>query len=150
MSREELAQLSGARRELLDQLLDKWSISVLAVLCDGPQRFSRLKSEVDGITQKSLTQTLRRLERNGMIHRRVIDTSPVAVEYRITELGRTLEAPIAILQAWSVEALPEVEDARDRYDARGDDDTAAARLESSRTSSAANAPTAARKVTAPF
>lgn len=150
MSREELAQLSGARRELLDQLLDKWSISVLAVLCDGPQRFSRLKSEVDGITQKSLTQTLRRLERNGMIHRRVIDTSPVAVEYRITELGRTLEAPIAILQAWSVEALPEVEEARDRYDARGDDDTAAARLESSRTSSAANAPTAARKVTAPF
>lgn len=117
MSRRELAQLSGARRELLDQLLDKWSISVLAVLCDGPQRFSRLKSEIQGITQKSLTQTLRRLERNGMIQRRVIDTSPVAVEYRITELGRTLEAPIAILQAWSVEALPEVEEARDRYDA---------------------------------
>lgn len=121
MSREELAQLSGARRELLDQLLDKWSISVLAVLCDGAQRFSRLKSEVDGITQKSLTQTLRRLERNGMIQRRVIDTSPVAVEYRITELGRTLETPIAMLQAWSVEALPEVEAARDRYDARRDE-----------------------------
>ena len=150
MSREELAQLSGARRELLDQLLDKWSISVLAVLCDGAQRFSRLKSEVDGITQKSLTQTLRRLERNGMIQRRVIDTSPVAVEYRITELGRTLEAPIAILQAWSVEALPQVEEARDRYDARRDESAAPARLESSRTSSAANAPTAARKVTAPF
>lgn len=150
MSREELAQLSGARRELLDQLLDKWSISVLAVLCDGPQRFSRLKSEVDGITQKSLTQTLRRLERNGMIQRRVIDTSPVAVEYRITELGRTLETPIAILQAWSVEAMPKVEAARDRYDAQRDDSTAAARLESSRTSSAANAPTAARVVTAPF
>ncbi|HEX6955426.1 MAG TPA: helix-turn-helix domain-containing protein, partial [Agromyces sp.] len=104
----------------------------------------------DGITQKSLTQTLRRLERNGMIQRRVIDTSPVAVEYRITELGRTLETPIAILQAWSVEALPKVEEARDRYDAQRDDSTAAARLESSRTSSAANAPTAARVVTAPF
>ncbi|MBM7502763.1 winged helix-turn-helix transcriptional regulator [Agromyces aurantiacus] len=123
MSRRELAQLSGARRELLDQLLDKWSISVLAVLCDGPQRFSRLKSEIQGITQKSLSQALRRLERNGMIHRRVIDTSPVAVEYRITELGRTLEAPIAMLQAWSVDALPAVEDARDRYDAHHDDST---------------------------
>lgn len=124
MSREELAQLSGARRELLDQLLDKWSISVLAVLCDGAQRFSRLKSEVDGITQKSLTQTLRRLERNGMIHRRVIDGSPIAVEYRITELGRTLESPIAMLQAWAVEALPKVEEARDRYDARRDESAA--------------------------
>jgi DNA-binding HxlR family transcriptional regulator len=124
MSREELAQLSGARRALLDQLLDKWSISVLAVLCDGPQRFSRLKSEIEGITQKSLTQTLRRLERNGMIQRRVIDTSPVAVEYRITDLGRTLEAPITMLQAWSVEALPEVEEARGRYDAHHDDSTA--------------------------
>jgi DNA-binding HxlR family transcriptional regulator len=124
MSREELAQLSGARRELLDQLLDKWSISVLAVLCDGAQRFSRLKSEIHGITQKSLTQTLRRLERNGMIHRQVMDTSPVAVEYRITELGRTLETPIAILQAWSVEALPKVEEARDRYDAHRDESAA--------------------------
>lgn len=124
MSREELAQLSGARRELLDQLLDKWSISVLAVLCDGAQRFSRLKSEIEGITQKSLTQTLRRLERNGMIHRRVIDTSPIAVEYRITELGRTLETPIVILQAWSVEALPKVEAARDRYDAYRDQSAA--------------------------
>lgn len=124
MSREELAQLSGARRELLDQLLDKWSISVLAVLCDGAQRFSRLKSEIDGITQKSLTQTLRRLERNGMIHRRVIGTSPIAVEYRITDLGRTLETPIAILQEWAVESLPKVEEARDRYDAGRDESTA--------------------------
>jgi DNA-binding HxlR family transcriptional regulator len=124
MSREELAQLSGARRELLDQLLDKWSISVLAVLCDGAQRFSRLKSEIDGITQKSLTQTLRRLERNGMIHRRVIDASPIAVEYRITELGRTLETPIAMLQEWAAEALPEVEEARDQYDARRDESAA--------------------------
>lgn len=118
MSRQELAQLSGARRELLDQLLDKWSISVLAVLCDGAQRFSRLKSEIHGITQKSLTQTLRRLERNGMIHRQVRDTSPVAVEYRITELGRTLETPIAMLQNWADETLPKVEESRDRYDAR--------------------------------
>lgn len=124
MSREELAQLSGARRELLDQLLDKWSISVLAVLCDGAQRFSRLKSEIDGITQKSLTQTLRRLERNGMIHRRVIGTSPIAVEYRITDLGRTLETPIAMLQEWAAEALPKVEEARDQYDTRRDESAA--------------------------
>ncbi|MEI3865653.1 helix-turn-helix domain-containing protein [Microbacterium sp. CCNWLW134] len=125
MSRRELAELSGARRELLDQTLDKWSISVLAVLCDGPQRFSRLRSEIEGITQKSLSQTLRRLERNGMIHRRVIDTSPIAVEYRISDLGRTLEAPIAALQAWATQSLVDVETARDRYDARLDAPTSA-------------------------
>jgi DNA-binding HxlR family transcriptional regulator len=120
MSRTELAELSGARRELLDQTLDKWSISVLAVLCDGPQRFSRLKTEIDGITQKSLSQTLRRLERNGMIHRRVIESSPIAVEYRISDLGRTLEEPIMALQAWATASLPQVESARDAYDSRLD------------------------------
>ncbi|NYF15475.1 DNA-binding HxlR family transcriptional regulator [Microbacterium sp. AK009] len=120
MSREELSRLTGARRELLDQTLDKWSISVLAVLCDGPQRFGRLRAEIDGITQKSLSQTLRRLERNGMIHRRVIDASPIAVEYRISDLGRTLEAPITALQEWATAALPAVEGARDAYDDRQD------------------------------
>lgn len=120
MSREELSNLSGAHRELLDQVLDKWSISALAVLCDGPHRFSRLKAEIPGVTQKSLTQTLRRLERNGMIHRRVIDSSPIAVEYRVTELGRTLENPIATLQAWAASALADVNDARHRYDAERD------------------------------
>lgn len=124
MSREELRRLSGDRRELLDQILDKWSISVLAVLCDGPQRFSRLKTEIDGITQKSLSQTLRRLERNGMIHRRVIDTSPIAVEYRISDLGRTLEEPITALQEWATAFLSQVETARDAYDTRLDAATA--------------------------
>lgn len=124
MSREELSRLSGDRRELLDQILDKWSISVLAVLCDGPQRFSRLKTEIDGITQKSLAQTLRRLERNGMVHRRVIESSPIAVEYRISDLGRTLEAPITALQEWATASLPQVETARDAYDARLDAATA--------------------------
>lgn len=124
MSREELSRLSGDRRELLDQILDKWSISVLAVLCDGPQRFSRLKTEIDGITQKSLAQTLRRLERNGMVHRRVIESSPIAVEYRISDLGRTLEGPITALQEWATASLPQVETARDAYDARLDAATA--------------------------
>ena len=120
MSRTDLEELSGARRELLDDVLDKWSISILAVLCDGPARFGRLKTEVDGITSKSLTQTLRRLERNGMVDRRVIDSSPVAVEYRVTELGRTLEGPIVAMQGWAVASLARVESARDRYDDRHD------------------------------
>lgn len=124
MSREELRRLSGDRRELLDQILDKWSISVLAVLCDGPQRFSRLKTQIDGITQKSLAQTLRRLERNGMVHRRVIESSPIAVEYRISDLGRTLEAPITALQEWATASLPQVETARGAYDTRLDTATA--------------------------
>lgn len=113
-----LEMLVGAHRRLLDEVLDKWSVSVLMELCDAPQRFSRLKRSVGGITQKSLTQTLRRLERNGMVERLVISSSPVAVEYRITELGRSIEAPLVAMSSWAVASLGAVDEARARYDTR--------------------------------
>lgn len=105
-------------RLLFDQISDKWSMMVLTVLDEGPQRFNAIKRQLEGVTQKALTQCLRRLERNGLVARRVIATSPVAVEYEITPLGRTLQAPFKALYAWTVQNLPEVDAARAAFDAR--------------------------------
>lgn len=117
-----LELLVGGHRRLLDEVLDKWSISVLMALCDGPQRFSELKRSVVGITQKSLTLTLRRLERNGMVERLVIASSPIAVQYRITALGHSIESPLVAMTSWAVANLTAVDDARARYDADLDRD----------------------------
>lgn len=105
-------------RVLFDQIADKWSILVLAVLDGGPLRFNAIKRQIEGVTQKALTQCLRRLERNGIIERRVLPLSPVAVEYEITPLGRTLQPPFKALYAWTMSNLGEVEEARQRFDGR--------------------------------
>lgn len=105
-------------RLLLDQITDKWSILILSLLCKEPLRFNEIKRNMDGITQKSLTQCLRRLERNGIVGRRVIPTSQVGVEYSITPLGRTLEIPFQALYNWTVEYSPAVTDAQIEYDSR--------------------------------
>jgi len=89
---------------------------VLAVLDDGPQRFNTIKRRLEGVTQKALTQCLRRLERNGLVSRQVISFSPVAVQYQITPLGRTLQQPFKALHEWTLEQLPQVEAARRRFD----------------------------------
>lgn len=105
-------------RLLLDQITDKWSILILSLLCKEPLRFNEIKRNMDGITQKSLRQCLRRLERNGIVGRRVIPTSQVGVEYSITPLGRTLEIPFQALYNWTVEYSPAVTDAQIEYDSR--------------------------------
>ena len=71
-------------RLLFDQIADKWSMMVLTVLDRGPLRFNAIKRLLEGVSQKALTQCLRRLERNGLVSRRVLPSSPVAVEYAIT------------------------------------------------------------------
>jgi len=76
-------------RTILDQIADKWSMLVLAVLHE-PRRFNAIKRRLDGITQRVLTQTLRKLERNGMVTRRVIDGRSLGVEYALTPLGHSL------------------------------------------------------------
>ena len=113
--------LTPPHRELLDQVLDKWSLSVLNELCERPQRFNELRRAIPAVTQKSLTATLRRLERNGIIERVVISTRPVAVEYRITRLGKTLRAPVDALLAWADAHLPAIEQAREVFDEGVDD-----------------------------
>jgi len=109
-------EIAPLHRELLDQVLDKWSVQVLEELCERPLRFNDLRRAVPTVTGKSLSATLRRLERNGIVERRVVETRPVAVEYRITPLGKTLREPIETLLRWVSDHLPAVEAARDRFD----------------------------------
>lgn len=103
-------------RALFDQIADKWSMMVLAVLDDGPHRFNAIRRRLEGVTQKALTQSLRRLERNGLVSRQVISFSPVAVQYEITPLGQTLQRPFRELHKWTLDKLPDVEAARLKFD----------------------------------
>jgi DNA-binding HxlR family transcriptional regulator len=109
-------QLTERHRELLDQVLDKWSLQVLDALCEQPLRFNDLRRAIPVVTQKSLTAPLPRLERNGMVERVVTSTRPVAVEYRIARLGRSLQDLIDALLHWTTVTLPAVERARERFD----------------------------------
>lgn len=111
--------IGAPHRELLEQVLDTWSFQVLEELCERPCRFNELRRAIPAVTAKSLTATLRRLERNGVVERRVVGTRPVAVEYRISPLGKTLREPVDALLAWTTRHMPEVEAARDRFDAVG-------------------------------
>ncbi|MDF2560359.1 MAG: MarR family transcriptional regulator [Microbacterium sp.] len=108
--------ISAVHRELLDQVLDKWSLGVLNELCVRPLRFSELRRAIPAVTQKSLTATLRRLERNGIVERVVISTRPVAVEYRITPLGKTIRPPIDAILAWAAAQMPHIDEARRRFE----------------------------------
>jgi DNA-binding HxlR family transcriptional regulator len=101
---------------ILDQIANKWAILVLTFICEKPQRFNAIKRRLEGITQKALTDTLRRLERNGLVSRRVIPVSPVAVEYSITPLGRTLQQPFTALYDWSVRHQPDIVQAQMTFD----------------------------------
>ncbi|WP_320153836.1 helix-turn-helix domain-containing protein [uncultured Tolumonas sp.] len=103
-------------RALFDQIADKWSMMVLTVLNDEPQRYNAIKRRLEGVTQKALTQCLRRLERNGLVSRQILSFSPVAVQYEITPLGRTLQQPFRALHQWTLDKLPEVEAARREFD----------------------------------
>jgi DNA-binding HxlR family transcriptional regulator len=114
--RPDSPQLTEQHRELLDQVLDKWSLQVLDALCGRPLRFNELRRAIPVVTQKSLTATLRRLERNGMVERIITNTRPVAVEYRIAPLGKSLQGLIDALLHWTTVALPDVERARARFD----------------------------------
>ncbi|MCJ1700276.1 helix-turn-helix transcriptional regulator [Rathayibacter festucae] len=112
----ELLQVDAPHRELLDELLDKWSLQVLDQLCERPLRFNELRRAVPAVGQKSLTATLRRLERNGMISRVVLESRPIAVEYRISPIGDTLNELVDALLRWTDRQLPAVQAARARYD----------------------------------
>ena len=87
-------------RAILDQIADKWSMMVMAVLKE-PRRFNAIKSRLDGVTQRVLTQTLRKLERNGMITRTVLTGRILGVEYARTPLGESLQRPFAELYDWT-------------------------------------------------
>lgn len=103
-------------RRILDRIGDRWTVLIVGVLGRGDARFSELRREVEGISQKMLTQTLRGLERDGLVRRTVHPEVPVRVEYALTEAGRTLLAPLRALEEWSIAHLGDVVTSQAAYD----------------------------------
>ena len=99
-------------RQALELISDKWTALVVYALVDGPRRHGELRRTVDGISQKMLTQTLRRMEGEGLVNREVLDRVPPHVEYSLTPLGRTLEKPLVAICEWAMEHLDELREAR--------------------------------------
>jgi len=104
-------------RNVLDELGNKWSLLVMLSLQGRHRRFMEVKRSIGDITQRVLTQTLRKLERDGYVKRQVYPTSPPAVEYWLTPMGESLLEPIAGLVAWANAHFDEVMDSRQRFDA---------------------------------
>jgi DNA-binding HxlR family transcriptional regulator len=105
-------------RQILDRVGDKWAVLILLLLRDEPLRFNQLRRDIEGISQKMLSQVLKSLERDGLVKRHAIATVPVTVEYSITPLGRTLAAAVDPLRDWAERNLKEVLAAQRRYDAQ--------------------------------
>ncbi|TYK52282.1 winged helix-turn-helix transcriptional regulator [Actinomadura decatromicini] len=108
-------------RETLDRVGDKWSLQVIALLGERTKRFTELKREIDGISQRMLTVTLRGLERDGIVTRKVYPVMPPRVEYSLTEMGATLMDAANTLVCWAESHLAEIDAARAAYDARNAD-----------------------------
>ncbi|NUP80898.1 MAG: helix-turn-helix transcriptional regulator [Nonomuraea sp.] len=104
-------------RKLLDRLSDKWVTLVLSALAGGERRYSDLARRIAGVSQKMLTQTLRGLERDGLVTRRVTAQVPVRVDYALTPLGESLMPLVAAIKTWAEEHIDDVETARACYDA---------------------------------
>lgn len=104
-------------RQVLERLADKWVLLILDRLEDGPVRFNVLKRDIKPITQKVLTETLRKLERDGLVARHVKPTSPISVEYELTPLGSTLTKTVSAFAHWAEENIDAVLLAQATYDA---------------------------------
>ncbi|HEY5835376.1 winged helix-turn-helix transcriptional regulator [Streptomyces sp.] len=105
-------------RTVLDVLASKWTVLILPSLAGGPMRFGELRRRLDGITQKSLTQTLRNLERDGLLTRTVYPTIPPRVEYSLTDLGRDAAVLLDSLRTWAEVHLDDILRARHAYETR--------------------------------
>ncbi|MFI1203225.1 helix-turn-helix transcriptional regulator (plasmid) [Streptomyces sp. BHT-5-2] len=105
-------------RQILDRVADKWSLLVIALLDRRVLRFTELRREVDGISQRMLTVTLRQLERDGLVRRTVHPVVPPRVDYELTPLGATLHDTIQSLVTWTEEHQDEIATARAAYDER--------------------------------
>ncbi|MFI7275705.1 winged helix-turn-helix transcriptional regulator [Streptomyces sp. NPDC049879] len=103
-------------RDVQDRIGDKWTVLVVVELANGPRRFRELQRAIDGISQRMLTLTVRRLERDGLVLRTVYPTVPAQVEYRLTEMGAELTHLVKALTDWSLAHRPAIADAREAYD----------------------------------
>jgi DNA-binding HxlR family transcriptional regulator len=106
-------------RQILDRIGDTWSVLVVMMLADGPQRYTALSRKIEGVSPKMLTQTLRGLERDGLIGRTVHAEVPPRVDYQLTELGRSLLGLVRGLEQWAVTHIDDVQAARLAYDNPG-------------------------------
>jgi DNA-binding HxlR family transcriptional regulator len=102
--------------DLLSRIGDKWTVLVVGVLFHGPVRFNEIRRRSEGISQRMLTLTLRGLERDGLVTRRVFPTIPPRVEYELTELGHTLKEPLAALADWARKNRSTVAESRESFD----------------------------------
>ena len=102
--------------ELLGRVGDKWSVLVVSKLGTGTRRFNELRREIGGISQRMLTLTLRGLERDGLVARTIVPTSPPGVEYDLTALGRDLLQPVSALSAWAIRNQGKIEQSRAKFD----------------------------------
>ncbi|MBZ0289530.1 MAG: helix-turn-helix transcriptional regulator [Anaerolineae bacterium] len=105
-------------RQVLDLISDKWTPLIIMLLEGEPQRFSELRRSINGISQKMLTQTLRGMERSGLVTRTVYPEVPPRVEYELTPLGKTLSAPIQAIVCWAETHIDDVSAAQTVYDLR--------------------------------
>lgn len=118
--REEIEKELGLNlcpiRTVLAQIGDKWSLLVILLLRDGDYRFSEMQRAIPDVSQRMLTQTLRKLERDGLVNRTVTPSIPPRVDYAITDLGRSLFDPIGAMAQWAVSKHPDIVKARNAYD----------------------------------
>ncbi len=103
-------------RMVLNRVADKWTVLVVGALAKETKRFGQLKRELDGISQKMLTQTLRGMERDGLVSRKVYPTVPPKVEYSLTELGFTLVSLLENIRIWSEGNIEKIIQAQEEYD----------------------------------
>ena len=101
---------------VLDHIADKWAALIMGLLVQQPLRFNALLRQIDGLSQKVLSQTLKRLERDGLVHRKAFATVPVTVEYSVTPLGATLAESLTVVINWAQDNLQVVLEAQQRYD----------------------------------
>jgi DNA-binding HxlR family transcriptional regulator len=103
-------------RHALELISSKWAMLILPALRDGPMRNAELLRKIGGISQKVLTETLRDLERNGLVIRDDFQTKPLHVEYRLSALGQSLSDALIVLDRWAEQNFPALDAARERYD----------------------------------
>ena len=103
-------------RDVLDHLGDKWTVLILTALADAPRRFSALHRAIPDVSKRMLTQSLRQLERDGLVDRQVFPTKPPSVEYGLTEVGRQAMVPLGSLIDWAERSHPAIRAARDPFD----------------------------------
>ncbi|NLR99966.1 helix-turn-helix transcriptional regulator [Rhizobium sp. P38BS-XIX] len=109
---------SCSARDALELIASKWAMLILPALAAGPMRHGAMLRKIGGISQKMLTQTLRELERNGLVVRCDMQTVPPHVEYHLSSLGASLSGALAVLDRWAEQNFPELDEARAEFDRR--------------------------------